>query len=72
MITKMKKSHSIKVVVSKELYDKIAETAKKLGISQGELLRQGAILYMSIVGSDAEKMTTLFNIKERKKDKEGG
>ncbi|CDF81364.1 CopG family protein [Sulfolobus monocaudavirus SMV1] len=71
MITKTKKDRVMKVVMKKELYDQIVDTAKKLGISQGELLRQGALLYMSIIGSDGEKMKALFNTQERKKGKEG-
>lgn len=47
---KMKvKIYKIQSIVNKELYDKVNATTKKLGVSQGELVREAVLLYLNLL-----------------------
>lgn len=43
------KVYKIQSIVNKELHDKINEFTKKLGISQGEFIRNAVLVYMGMI-----------------------
>lgn len=43
------KVYKIQSIVNKELHDKVNEFTKKLGVSQGEFIRNAVLMYMGMI-----------------------
>lgn len=43
------KLYRLQSLVNKDFFDRVNNTAKALGISQGELVRQAVLLYLSVI-----------------------
>lgn len=77
---KIKKSKTLEVRVTEEIYDKIEKIALELGLTPSEFTRQAIIIYMKMLGENTErgettrktKQNMLFDFSKNEPEDKGG